>query len=71
MWPLGVVVGDPGADDVIGLFGAEAHDVVQSFFLQASYNGFAVCVGFGRFEGRSDTSDTFAFPKLPESEREL
>lgn len=71
MWPLGVVVGDPGADDVIGLFGAEAHDVVQSFFLQASYNGFTVCVGFGRFEGRSDTSDTVAFPKLPESEREL
>ena len=71
MWSLGVVVGDPGADDVIGLFGAEAHDVVQDFLFQASDYGFAICVGLGGLEGRSNVSDTFAFPELPESNRKL
>ena len=66
MRPAFVVMGDPSSDNIISLRRAEASNVVEAFLFESSDPVFHVGIRLRSLVRRSNTSNIFIFPKLPE-----
>ena len=66
MWPFEMIMGKPGLQDVVKLFQAEAHEVVQDLALGRFDPGFRKCVRLWGLERDEEASHAFRFPKCPE-----
>ena len=66
MRPAFVVMGDPSSDNIISLRRAEASKVVEAFLFESSDPVFHVGIRLRSLVRRSNTSNIFIFPKLPE-----
>jgi len=63
--PLGVVVTDPGARDVIELVPTEAHEVVEAFPFDGADERLRECVGLRSLDWTAEPFGTVRAPKFP------